>query len=456
MKNLHCLLLLSIVGLNGMAAQISLRGKIANVPPNAVQKAILEYWNTERWQQLETITLNSDGSFSVSVDAPVQAQARFRMVNQPRYWADFLLPALAQEERELVFDMDFNLMDGGPARVVGSPENDLYHTLMSAQHGLTKLRDSERKATLAQIEAAERDLNRLCRDIATQHKGTFSGDIVAPLLIQPQKQDYPNNPKVANMTANEFAVAYSLYEVPFRYERALYHTGFVKALNRYYHYFDRKSPEGGKQYIDGVMSRRNGNDEVDNYVFRYLLDKMMDYKDEAGLTYLLTWYLPDCPDENPLPNSTLNLLEALKNCEPGKLVPDLRLPDLSGQIVSLGEVCAKNKMTLLLFWRSNCSHCKEFEPRLMEIYGKYRPLGVEVFALSSDKMEQDWRTHLEKEPTPWLNVFIPMHQRREISRQFPSPSTPTLISIDRERKVLSRLIVRSQLEAYLEEVLPSL
>jgi len=57
------------------------------------------------------------------------------------------------------------------------------------------------------------------------------------------------------------------------------------------------------------------------------------------------------------------------------------LPGPDGQLISLSEVCAKNKLALLPFWRSTCSHCKEFEPVLAELYKKYHPLGVEDIML---------------------------------------------------------------------------
>lgn len=48
------------------------------------------------------------------------------------------------------------------------------------------------------------------------------------------------------------------------------------------------------------------------------------------------------------------------------------------------------------------------------------------------------------------HVFAPNSRRKEINQQFPIPSTPTLISLDSQRKVLSRLFA-GQLDAYLKE-----
>jgi hypothetical protein len=86
----------------------------------------------------------------------------------------------------------------------------------------------------------------------------------------------------------------------------------------------------------------------------------------------------------------------------------------------------------------------------MEVYKKYHPLGLEVYALSSDRTEETLRTALQNTPTPWINVYIPPDQRVGIDRIFPTPSTPTLIVLDKNRRVVSRMLSRTNLEAYLD------
>lgn len=453
MKKIGLLLCLTGFLAGQLSAQIVLRGKISNILPSALQVAMVDYWAVDHWQQLAILQLEG-GAFTANVNPPAQAQCRIRMAGQMKVWSDFILPGPGNKtDTLLVFDLDVKAMNGGPTRVTGSSESEPYFTLMTAYQQLNHMRDSSSTTPAAQREEAERTLNQLCLETAKKYPGSFTGDIVANLLYQPQKADYPKDTKVAGMTANEFVIAHALDKVPFRYDRVLYHNGFAKALNRYYNYFDSKTADGGKNYIEGIMARRNGSDAVDLFVFRFLLDKMMENKDEAGLHHLLTWYLPDCSDESPLPDNTLTLVKALQNCDPGKIIPEMTFPDADGANISLNDVCAKNKITLLFFWRSNCSHCKEFKPVLAGIYEKYHPRGVEVLALSLDKMDTGWKETLQKEPTKWVNGFVPNDRRGDINRQFPIPSTPTLIALDANRKVLSRLVLREQLEAYLEETL---
>jgi thiol-disulfide isomerase/thioredoxin len=428
------------------SAQITLRGKLADAPPDGIRQMALEAWNTDRWQQMDILNLNPDNTFSTHLTAAAPGQYRLRLWNQAKMWNDFIVADSAMADTALVFDLHFNSMDAHPAKISGSPANALYFKLMNAE---LQRRDTTITVTSAQADSAQAAQNRLCLSLAKQHRNTLIGDI-ALLLYEPQISDYPNNAAVKALSVNAFAKAHALDKIPFHHQNILFHNAYIKSLNRYFYYFDRDGA-GNKAYIDGVMGRRNGNDAVDVFLFKYLLDKMMDYKQEEGVTYLLNWYAPDCATENPLPNNTQNLIEALKACEPGKVVPNLVMNDLEGHPMSLGTTCAANKLTLMLFWRSTCSHCKAFEPELEQLYEKYHPLGLEVYALSADKSIEEWHEDLQKHATPWVNVFIPKDRRSEISRAFPTPSTPTLIALDKDRRVVTRLLSRGNLDRYLSE-----
>lgn len=454
MKKTIFLLALCAFGTFCLPAQVVLRGKIANIAPNAIQVALVDYWAVDHWQQLAILQLQAGGVFSTSITSPAQAQCRIRMAGQNKAWADFMLPPPGvQPDSVLLLDLDFATMNGSPARVKGSAENDVYFALMTAFHSLNLLRDSSAATPPAQLREAEHQFNLVCQKISQENSGTFTGDIVAKLLWQPEPAPASNSAKEPAPYTNAFAMAHALEKIPFRTDKILYHNGLAKALNRYFLYFEPKNPENSKLYIDGIMSRRNGSDAVDVFLFKYLLDKMLDAKDEAGLHHLLTWYLPDCSDESPLPNYTRTLIQSLISCEPGKIIPDQRMPGPDDNSVSLEAVCAKNKLTLLFFWRSNCSHCKEFKPVLAALYEKYHPLGLEVLALSLDKSDIGWKETLQREPTKWVNAFVPLAQRQAINEQFPIPSTPTLIALDSKCTVVSRLILREQLAVYLGEKL---
>jgi thiol-disulfide isomerase/thioredoxin len=189
------------------------------------------------------------------------------------------------------------------------------------------------------------------------------------------------------------------------------------------------------------------------YAFKFLLDKMISFRNEPGLSYLITWYADDCTEEGHMEENTRNLLIALDNCKPGKTIEFLTLPDANGKMISSKKVFAENKVTILLFWRANCSHCKEFEPKLEEYYAQYHSKGLGVFAIGTDKTKDEWLVQDKLNESPWSSVFLAYDQRKDFSKRFPVPSTPTLIAVDQNGVVLKRLITRSKIETEIKELL---
>ena len=152
-------------------------------------------------------------------------------------------------------------------------------------------------------------------------------------------------------------------------------------------------------------------------------------------------------------DNTRNLLIALDNVKPGKTIEFLTLPDASGTMISSKKVFQENKVTILLFWRANCSHCREFEPKLEEYYAQYHNQGLGVYAIGTDKTQEEWLAQDKINESPWPSVFLAMDQRKDFNKRFPVPSTPTLIAVDSNGVVLKRLITRSKIESEIKELL---
>jgi thioredoxin-related protein len=149
------------------------------------------------------------------------------------------------------------------------------------------------------------------------------------------------------------------------------------------------------------------------------------------------------------------LVKALNEVAPGKKVHALTLPDINAKNINLQEVCKQNELTLMLFWKSSCNHCEEFKPVLKKLYDQYHAKGLEVYAVSIDKTKEDWEAYVKAHPQPWKDTFLSYDKRREFNQFFPVPSTPTLISLDKNGKVISRLIVRGKIEEYLKDYFKS-
>ncbi len=438
-------------------AQVVFKGKIENLPAG-IKKVSTEYWSDDRWLDMGTIQLEEDNSFQKNVLGN-HVQARLRIFGQTSKWMDFIMPQNPSNDSVIDFGViDYNNMDGAPAKLSGR-ENENYFILLSAYKKYRVLRDSIAKTDSlpasvtrhpnADLEKAKAELNRLCKEIALSGKGTFTGDVVVKILYVPVKSDYFHDKGINNLSEENFEREHLIDRLPFGDKRALLYNGFLKSLNRYAEKFPKTDSVYLQMFVDKIMSKRSSSEEVNTWLFHYLLLKSVGIKDDISVTYLLSHYLSDCTDDN-VDQSTKTLITSLQNCQPGTKAFNLSLPDSSNNVVSLAEVASKSKLTILFFWRSDCSHCKEFEPELEVLYKRYKSSGLEVIGISLDNNETTWKKYLQANPMSWVNLIpFSSYQRKGISENFPIPGTPSLIAVDKDFIVKNRLVIRSSLETYL-------
>ncbi len=453
--------LFSIVPLNG---QIICKGCIANLPSYDKSKISIEQWTDDNWIETDTVSLTSNKAFTFKL-SNTHVQARIRIWGQNIKWVDFIVPHNTPLDTLLDFGaIDYNMMKGGVAKVTGK-ENEAYYKLMTAYKKFRVFKDSlllTYSATAADIDAKNKRIvseqlqfNQYANEIKRSYKGTYAADVLTKVLYRPLKSDYLTDEKIKALSDKEFDRLHYLDQLPFYDKRILYHNAFIKAVIAYADLYSKTDTTDLHLFIDRLMSKRQGNDEVDSWIYRNLLFKFVNNKDEVSLSYLLTTYTDDCTTEaNSNDLSVSNLLKSLKNCEVGRAAFNAQLPDENAQNLNLADIAAKNKLTLLFFWRSDCSHCREFEPELAKIYSKYKPLGLEVIGISMDINEASWRKYLKANPMSWINLHLAtMDQRSLIKNNYPVPATPTLISVDQHFIVKNRLVPRATLEKYLDQEL---
>lgn len=430
---------------------ITVKAKFTALPAVPGNKMVLEYMNGDQWKQIENKPIADNGEVTYVFTPPSYGQYRFRMPGPNNtQWSDFIISQGKKEPLQFSFDIVFTSMKGNPLKVDNSPENKLYFELITLYQSF----DSRRQDKLANKEELlllQQKLNALSRKMAAENKGTFTGDIVADLVYQPMREDYPIE-KTDGLNDSLFYAKFGISKLPYYETAALCHNLFIRSLERYFkHFHNEKNEASDIEFMDGVMLRSGGNEEVDAFLFKYLLDKMLGYKNESGLSHLLSHYAQDCAESHANQSQTDMLVKALNEVAPGKKVHSLSLPDIQGKGISLHEVCKKNDMTLMLFWKSSCNHCEEFKPILRKLYDQYHQKGLEVYAVSIDKEKVEWENYVKAHPQPWKDTFLAYDKRKEFNQYFPVPSTPTLIALDKEGKVITRLIVRGKIEDYLKD-----
>lgn len=122
----------------------------------------------------------------------------------------------------------------------------------------------------------------------------------------------------------------------------------------------------------------------------------------------------------------------------GNQAPLFSKIDINDKVVNLADF--KGKYVLLDFWASWCVPCREFTPKVKEIYEKYHAKGLEIISISWDDKIPAWKKAVAEEQTRWHNVIARMSGPNDESMRtkYSIPYIPTLILIDKNGIVVGR------------------
>lgn len=146
-----------------------------------------------------------------------------------------------------------------------------------------------------------------------------------------------------------------------------------------------------------------------------------------------------------------NLLFAENNLI-GMTAPDLTLENLDGEFVNLHKV--KSKITILLIFEPECSHCKVFVPQFHnDVYQKYKNKGLAVYAIYSMADKEEWNDFLMKHNLyDWINVWDETHIS-QFKILYDARKTPAVYVLDENKKIIAKGMTVQQIDELLKNLL---
>jgi peroxiredoxin len=134
---------------------------------------------------------------------------------------------------------------------------------------------------------------------------------------------------------------------------------------------------------------------------------------------------------------------ALKPILLGKVAPDIIMFAPDRKPTSLHKVNAK--FTVLYFWDSECSHCKQNTPKLVDFYDKMKGKDVEIFAVNTEADKDKWLAYTNQNFRNWINVNDPTNSSG-FRDKYDIWATPLIFLLDKDKKILAKKITVEQIE----------
>ncbi|MCE3228092.1 MAG: hypothetical protein K0S32_2643 [Bacteroidetes bacterium] len=138
-------------------------------------------------------------------------------------------------------------------------------------------------------------------------------------------------------------------------------------------------------------------------------------------------------------------------CKSSKSISDLyykKEAELKPMYKTLYSV--KSKYTVLVFWASDCGHCKTEIPKLKEALDKVKgKIDFSVFGVQTKEDYDEWIKFIREKKLDFINVFDPMHLNN-LKERFDINSTPIIYILDKDKRIKAKKISTEQVIELLE------
>lgn len=118
------------------------------------------------------------------------------------------------------------------------------------------------------------------------------------------------------------------------------------------------------------------------------------------------------------------------------ILPAFTLTTPEGIPISLNDI--KGKIKILEFWSKGCSPCLQEIPRLFQLYEKYKPLGLEIVAISLDNDKQATEQLKQKYRLTWIQAGNYRGNGTDVERLYRIYTLPYKIVLTADNRVIDK------------------
>ena len=389
--------------------------------------------------------VNNDGSFIIKVAVKTTGLYDLKYKN----YKMGLLLSPAEAAYMVIIKTDAR-QEVKSMRISGSKENDAYRAFKRENIRFKDLlRDfradcqGDDKGCIDKYKKKLAAQNELMEYLKNGYRGTFTAGVLANLGEVPELNGSAS--PLGQMQSGFFDAANFL-------DTALYRTSDLSnKLSWYIDYLADTNANSRLSFIANLMNKTKGNKEAQKNLLTVLFNNFLDEYREAYAESLVQWAKSNqamLDAKQPVLAAKIKLVAQVL---PGLPAPDVSGENLSQQTQTLQSVAKSNKLTVLIFWESDCPHCRKAMPDFIRIYKQYHARGLEVFAASLDNDKAKWKQFIDYNHLTWTNIVLP--EKSSVHADYFIQYTPTVVLIDNKGKILRRFIGVDDLEKAISAVL---
>jgi thiol-disulfide isomerase/thioredoxin len=414
------------------------------------EKAYLSTISGEKATQVDSTTPTAKGRFVLNLRDQRYHPGLYRMSFDKTRWIDFVNDGEDIEMATTATALIESL------QVINSESNRLYYSFLKlnkqykTKTDLLQLvlarypkDDPYYRTTQTTITQLQKEYSDFISNVSQHKPASFVARYIHSSQLPVVDYNLPPDKQLVNLKAH------ALDNVDFGDNELVNSDLFTNKTIEYLTYY--RNPQLPRELlekefmlaVDTILNKARINQIVYKHVTEYLVDGFRKFGFEKCIDYILENYVIKddlCLDERP--GSSLERMIKQKKVLPiGATVPNIVLPDTSGDITSLAKIGAEK--ILILFYSSSCPHCQATIPKLAEIYKSRNTF--RVIAISLDSNRSDWISFIRTNKLNWINLNDPRGWSGIAASDYLIYATPTMILVDKGKKILAKPLTIDEL-----------
>lgn len=450
-------LLFIFMGLQLHAQNYNIKVELDGISNKTVK---LAYHYLEKVYAADTATLDENGQATFSGDS-LLPQGLYKILVDKDHHFDFLLGA------DQSFEISNSTFQGKDAKIHGAPESEAFVDYMNFLGNLQQKSstlntayknadEKEKDRIKKQREALNEEMHNYWEMVNKKFPSSFlyrfiTANYVPSLDEATLSQEVVENDSLLLRAKFNFQRQHFWDYFDYTDERYLYTPFYKSKLETWFNKVLYPAYDSVKPYVYDFLEDVKPNKRIFQFVTSFFLNSSINSNimgmDALFVDLARDFYLSGeafWATEESLEKIQENVL-FMKDNLIGETAPDLTLESFDGEYINLHQI--DSKLTAVLIYEPNCSHCKVFVPEFYKkVYLPNKDKGLSVFAIYSMDDKEEWTEFLTRHDMfEWINVWDEHHNSR-FKIKYDARKTPGIYLLDENKTIIAKKMTIEQLE----------